>query len=75
MIKYNFSLQIVFSALLAMAAAQFFNQPGRRPPLPPPPKPVAINRPIAPPNRGSEANAQIIRYENTINPDGSYNYA
>lgn len=73
------SLQIVFAAVLAVSAAQFFQtqrpQQYVRPTLPPsPPRPspqsVVVSRVV-----NNDQTANIIRYDNEIYPDGSYKYA
>ncbi|XP_037299032.1 larval cuticle protein LCP-22-like [Manduca sexta] len=75
-------LIITFAAVLAVAAAQFpgfgpLNIPRYvRPTIPPPPPPrpspasISVSR-----VSNSDQNANIIRYENEIYPDGRYNYA
>ncbi|XP_053603019.1 larval cuticle protein LCP-22-like [Plodia interpunctella] len=67
---------VAFLALLAVAHAQFLNQ-GRRPAFPSPPQPQPT-RPLAPsPNRyaGNDANANIVRYEDNVEPNGAFSYA
>ncbi|XP_026750982.1 larval cuticle protein LCP-22-like [Galleria mellonella] len=61
---------VIFAIFVAVASAQF---PNVRRPLPPPSQPP---RPAAPVSRSSnDQTANIIRYDNDINPDGSYSYA
>ncbi|XP_013186231.2 uncharacterized protein LOC106131620 [Amyelois transitella] len=62
---------IAFLAVLAVASAQFFNQPRRAPfPAPAPPRPLSPSR-----SSGNDANANIVRYESSVNPDGAFSYA
>ncbi|XP_059059291.1 larval cuticle protein LCP-22-like [Achroia grisella] len=63
---------IIFAAFVAVASAQFFSGAARRPPSPPPqpPRPASPSR-----SSSSDQTANIIRYDNDVNPDGSYSYA
>ncbi|XP_026328705.1 larval cuticle protein LCP-22-like [Hyposmocoma kahamanoa] len=71
---------IVLVAVLAVSSAQFFNQ-GKRGPVRP--APVRAAAPVhaaapkvnAPRASSSDQSANVLRYDNDVNPDGSYSYA
>ncbi|CAH1644287.1 unnamed protein product [Spodoptera littoralis] len=60
---------LVFAAILAVSAAQF-DQYGRYKPAPAPKPAVVASRVV-----NSDKAANVLRYDNNINPDGSYSYA
>ena len=59
---------LVFAAILAVSAAQF-DQYGRYKPAPAP-KPAAVASRVV----SNDKDAKILRYDNEVNPDGSYSY-
>ncbi|KAL0892187.1 hypothetical protein ABMA27_015375 [Loxostege sticticalis] len=68
---------IVFAAVLAVSSAQVFNarpfsSSFKAQPTYSPPRAVAAS---APRSSNSDQNANIVKLENDINPDGSFSYA